>query len=69
MRPKERGERGAELPKQTIPLDDKTVLAFSNVGKDGAKIAAGLQAQVWLADDGKTAGKVTSSAAPAARAG
>jgi RNA polymerase sigma factor (sigma-70 family) len=51
-------ERGAEPPKQAIPFDDKTVLVFSNVGKDEAKITAGYTASVWLGEDGKTATKV-----------
>jgi RNA polymerase sigma factor (sigma-70 family) len=53
-----RDEPGREGRTKTIPLDDKTVLIFSNVGKDGAKITEGQQAMVWYADDGKTAGKV-----------
>ncbi len=53
-----RPERGAEPPKVTIPFDAKTVVSFSNVAKDGAKFVAGQAAQVWFADDGKTAGKV-----------
>jgi RNA polymerase sigma factor (sigma-70 family) len=55
---RQRVERGAELPKQTIPFDDKTVLVFSNVDKDGAKITAGYVGQVWYAEDGKTAALV-----------
>ena len=58
LRPGRRPERGADPEKQAIPFDDKTVLAFSNVGKDGAKITDGMHAMVWYADDGKTAGKV-----------
>ena len=54
----ERGERGAEPKKTTVPLDLKTILSFSNVAKDEAKLAAGQRITVWYADDGKTAGKV-----------
>lgn len=62
-------ERGAEAPKHTVPFDNKTVLVFSNVEKDGARITAGYQASVWYADDGKTAAKVqfTGSSEPARR--
>jgi|GEM_PF-6627971 len=62
-------ERGAEPPKHTIPFDNKTVLVFSNIAKDGAKITPGYKAAVWLADDGMTAAKVqfTGSSEPARR--
>ena len=64
---RQRVERGAELPKQTIPFDDKTVLVFSNVEKDGAKITAGYIGQVWYTDDGKTAAMVQLSGTVEAR--
>ena len=53
-----RGERGVEPKKQTIPLDSKTVIVFSNVAGGQAKITDGYRAAVVLADDGKTAAKV-----------
>jgi RNA polymerase sigma factor (sigma-70 family) len=55
MRPQ---ARNMEPPKESIPFNDKTVLVFSNVEKDGAKLTAGYTASVWYADDGKTAAKV-----------
>jgi RNA polymerase sigma factor (sigma-70 family) len=51
-------ERGVEVKKLTIPLDAKTVVSFSNVGKGEAKMTVGQPATVWYADDGKTAAKV-----------
>jgi RNA polymerase sigma factor (sigma-70 family) len=51
-------ERGGAAPQATVPFDDKTVLIFSNVGKDEARITAGYHAGIWYADDGKTAAKV-----------
>jgi hypothetical protein len=51
-------ERGADAPQATVPFDDKTVLVFSNVSKDGAKVTSGYRGEIWYADDGKTAGKV-----------
>lgn len=56
MRPN-RGERAVEV-KETVTLDDKTVLAFSNVARGEAKLTVGQFAVVWYSDDGKTAGKV-----------
>jgi hypothetical protein len=53
-----RGERGAEPIKETIPFDNKTVMVFGNVAAGQAKIADGYRTSVWLADDGKTAGKI-----------
>jgi RNA polymerase sigma factor (sigma-70 family) len=63
-----RGERGVEPKRETIAFDGKTVLAFSSVGPDGARIVSGQYAQVWFTDDGKTAGKVTFSGTAEARA-
>ncbi len=67
-RPGRRPERGAEPKQETVPFDDKTVLVFSNVAAGEAKVAAGLPAMVWFADDGKTAGKVQFSGTAEARA-
>lgn len=58
----------ADAKKETIPLDDKTVLSFSNVGKGEAKLAVGQRVAVWYADDGKTAGKVQLTGAAEERA-
>jgi hypothetical protein len=49
-------ERGAEAKKVTVTIDDKTVLAFSNVAEGEAKMTAGQTAQVWYADDVRVAG-------------
>jgi hypothetical protein len=53
-----REERGAEPKKNTIPFDDKTVIAFTNFAAGQAKITDGYTVWVWLADDGKSAAKV-----------
>jgi RNA polymerase sigma factor (sigma-70 family) len=45
-----RGEEGKTLE---IKLTDKTLLSFSQVGKDGAKLAEGQMARIWLADNSK----------------
>lgn len=42
--------RGDDPVRQEVKLADKTKLIFSGVGTDGAKLTAGLMAQVWLAD-------------------
>ncbi len=55
---RDRRERGAEPKTTEIAFDAKTVLGFSNVAKDGAKLTVGHAAQVTFADDGKTAGTV-----------
>jgi RNA polymerase sigma factor (sigma-70 family) len=52
------GGRGTEPKTEHIHLDDKTVVTFSNVGPDGAKMTPGLGMQVWYTDDEKTAGVV-----------
>ncbi len=52
------GARGEQARVMTVPLDAKTALGFSNVAKDGAKLANGQRITVWYADDGKNAGKV-----------
>jgi RNA polymerase sigma factor (sigma-70 family) len=52
------GGRGTEPKTEQIHLDEKTVLTFSNVGPDGAKLTSGLGMQVWYTDDGKTAAVV-----------
>ncbi len=52
-------ERGGEATQMTVKIGDKATTAFHNVPTDGAKAAAGMQAQVWLADGEKeTAAKV-----------
>jgi hypothetical protein len=51
--------RPDDVRELTIPFDDKTVIAFDGVGKDGAKTAERQHAVGWYADDGKTAAKIT----------
>lgn len=45
-----RGEEGKPID---IKFTDKTVVSFSNVGKDGAKLAEGMFARVWLEEGAK----------------
>ena len=54
----ERTERGAEPKTETVSFDAKTVLVFANVAPGEAKVTADYAADVWYADDGKTAAKV-----------
>jgi hypothetical protein len=51
-------ERGGELKKETIPFNKETLLVFHGVATGEAKITEGYHAQVYLADDGKTADHV-----------
>ncbi len=52
-----RGERGAENPRKiTVAFDDKTVLAFTNVGPGEAKPAEGQIARIWYDDDARVSG-------------
>jgi len=48
-------ERGGELKKETISFNKGTQLVFNGVATGEAKITEGYHAQVYLADDGKTA--------------
>ncbi len=45
-----RGEEGKSID---IKFTDKTLVSFSNIGKDGAKLAAGMFARVWLDEGAK----------------
>jgi RNA polymerase sigma factor (sigma-70 family) len=56
--PLTRGVRGEDAKRISVAFDDKTVLAFLNVGKDGAKITAGYSARVWYAEDVRVAGNM-----------
>ncbi len=55
------GRKPEEAPqKHEIKLTDKTEILFSDVGPGGAKLAPGMQAQVWTADGSKdTAARVS----------
>lgn len=45
--------RGDEPARQEFKIDDKTTLTFSGVGPDGAKLAEGFRALVWLVEGSK----------------
>ena len=50
VRPEARGE---EAKKVTVKVGEKTPVIYQNVGLNGTKPAAGLQAQIWLEDGSK----------------
>jgi len=61
--------RGDEPTKTEIKLGDKTALVFMNVGPDGAKLAEGQEAHIWLENGSKdTAARVIVRAATPERA-
>jgi RNA polymerase sigma factor (sigma-70 family) len=45
--------RGEAAKRVDVKLNDKTAIQFNNVPLDGAKLAEGQQAQVWLAEGSK----------------
>lgn len=53
LEPRQAPRRGEETTKVEVRFNDKTVLAFHGVGKDGAKMTEGLIANVSLEDGSK----------------